>query len=237
MKSLCALIVCLFCFVPNLMAQKMVLEPYVGIGLHSFDDVTLLQDQLSVINGVQLPSVDRFPERPAFRLYVYRETQKELIGVFLGMSSSGARSALSDANGGATVDQIITNYELGFFVELPFGIQPDIVRDRYLFFRMQVSALLSTLEIENSVFVSNGSRTIAKERFAAQNAVITPSLGYRFQVKGQPFILSAGYALQVTNFPFHLMNERDFTLQLNQNNDVGVGFSGLQFGLSAPFRF
>lgn len=233
MKNL-LLFVCLS--ITPLFAAKAIAQNYsidVKFGFASFtaQDLTLLQDEIIRIASIPFAKVSSFPSRPALHVSLTKPDQKgNNFGVSWGYTSTGGRLAVSDHTASVTSDQILTNHEIG--IELEVFMEQKKFFKPYIDFRL--FAILSSIELIDRVKITGGQSSEEELNLVSRNAGIQPSVGLEFDQLPAVIKLEFGYLIQVTQFPFHLRENRDATLSVN-GIEVGPGLSGIRAGISVRF--
>ncbi|MEP1138631.1 MAG: hypothetical protein ABJI33_07955 [Balneola sp.] len=212
-------------------AQSFTADLHLGVANIGAVDLTSLQGYIIENANLPLKSTDSYPARPQFGLSILR---KKDVSTFVGFhwlySSTGGRVAVSDYSGTVTSDQILNTHQLGFSTGQYF--KETKLFHPYL--GVQLSALLSNLELKDNGRLTNGEQVSSSSTFVAQNVGLHPMVGFKFDQLPVILKLELGYLIQVTQFPFHLKENRDATLSINEN-EVGPGLSGFRGNISFSF--
>ncbi|MEX0845973.1 MAG: hypothetical protein WD022_11870 [Balneolaceae bacterium] len=217
-------------------AQNFEAEIAVGYSSYATKDLIRFQDEIISGNRLSFKTTDRFPAQPYLQITVAKIMgDGNRVGFFWGYLSTGGRLTVSDYSGEVSSDQILINHELG--VNLNLYIE-DLKSEKIApFFQMKISALLSRLELFDQAHLSNGESYKEELTLIAQNASITPSIGLDTNIISTPLRVTVGYLIQVTEFPFHLRENRDAKLRISGDNTVGPGLTGLRVSVSGVLSF
>lgn len=217
-------------------SQKYEADIAIGYSSYSTTDLKRLQDEITSDNSFSFKATDRFPSQPYLQLTIAKKMNDgNRIGLFWGYLSTGGRITVSDYSGEILSDQILMNHELGMNLNLYL---PELKSEKAApFVQIKISALLSRLELNESVYLSSGENFEDKLTLIAQNVAITPSIGFETQIMRFPMRVAAGYLMQVTEFPFYLRENRDAKLRISGDNTVGPGLTGLRIGISGVLPF
>ncbi len=218
----------------NVLAQSYSISAKVGVASFTASDLSLLQDEIVSENILPLKKLESFPTQPSLQLSLLRKDKEgNLFGLFWGFTSTGGRVNVRDHTASVTSDQILTNHELGFELEVL------LEENRYFrpYIDVQLSALISSIELIDEIKTSGGQSSQNELKLVAQNVGIQPSIGFRFDQLSVPVKMEFGYLIQVTQFPFHLRENRDATLRTSNDIEVGPGLSGIRAGISVEYWF
>ncbi len=217
-------------------SQKYEADIAIGYSSYATTDLKRLQDEITLDNSFSFKATDRFPSQPYLQLTIAKKMNDgNRIGLFWGYLSTGGRITVSDYSGEILYDQILMNHELGMNLNLYLT---ELKSEKGApFVQIKISALLSRLELNESVYLSSGENFEDKLTLIAQNVAITPSIGFETQIMRFPIRVAAGYLMQVTEFPFHLRENRDAKLRISGDNTVGPGLTGLRIGISSVLPF
>lgn len=222
-----------FLLITAVKAQKYTLTPKIGYANYSTVDLTAFQDYLILSNSISFDKTDTFPARPYLQLILTKNLKDgNQAGVFMGYLSTGGRVAASDYSGKVTSDQILTNFELGFNLDI------YLEKEKYFtpFIQAQLTALLSELELIDHVEITDGEKFNEEISMVSENIAFSPSFGLQFHKLAIPLKLTVGYLIQVTDFPFHLRENRNATLRV-EGNHINPGLSGIRIGISSDVTF
>lgn len=215
--------------------QSFIYEIGLGYATTSTSDLIALQDEI-ILNSfdLNLKKTESFPSLPYINLAIKKKDDEgNNLGLFWSYYSTGGRLTVSDYSASVTSDQILNNHEFGVLTEIFVGTN-DIYRP---YVRFKLSALLSQLKLKDEVSVPEMEAFNESIKFAAQNVAAAPGLGILFNQFKYPIKAELSYLFQVTNFPFHLIEERDAKLELSNGNKVGPGLTGFRFGIGMQFTF
>lgn len=220
--------------VESISAQEYSFDVNIGYTSASTYDLRLLQDELISDSSFPLKKTDSFPDRPYLELGVNKADLKgNLTGLYWNYHTTGGRVALSDYSASLSSDQILSNHELGLkvrvFLKRNSSIKP--------FFIMKAAAVFSQLEFVDQVSIPSGESVSESLIFRSQNAILRPSLGIKLTSFKVPIVFDFSYLFQVTNFPFHVKENRDAKLQISGDNQVGPGLSGFRLGIGTEIAF
>ncbi|MEQ8524313.1 hypothetical protein [Gracilimonas sp.] len=222
----------------SIIAQTQSYEAEFSVGYSSTSATDLKKLQAEVISSqnFEYKVTDNFPATPYLNLAIFKNLEDgNRVGLFWRYLSTGGRLTVSDYSGTLTSDQILTNHEIGADLNIYLKEFPQkLVRP---FVELQISALLSRLEMKDKAVIINSGEQSESLSLVAQNVAITPSLGFEVIIKNHPIRFKAGYLIEVTQFPFHLKENRDAKLRISNDNTVGPGLTGLRIGVGSAIGF
>ena len=179
---------------------------------------------------------DDFPATPYLNLAIFKNLEDgNRVGLFWRYLSTGGRLTVSDYSGTLISDQILTNHEIG--ADLNIYLKDFRQEMVWPFVELQISALLSKLEVKDKALIVNSGKQSETLSLAAQNVAITPNIGFEVRLKKFPVRFKAGYLIEVTPFPFYLKENRDAKLRTSNDNTVGPGLTGLRIGIGSAIKF
>ena len=212
-------------------AQSYTFDVHVGVANINAVDLSSLQKEIIENTNLPLKTTDSYPAHPQFGISFLRSKEDlAFFGLHWIYSSTGGRVDVSDYSGTVRSDQILTNHQLGLSTEQYFSRTKLF----HPYIGVQLSALLSNLELKDEVKLTNAESLSSSTTFVAQNVGLHPKVGFKFDQLPVILKLELGYLIQVTDFPFHLKENRDAKLSID-DNQVGPGLSGFRGGISLSF--
>lgn len=218
----------------QLNAQDFVLEAGIGVASVSANELIKLQDEIiSAQPGLGLQKTDHFPSYPYIHFAIKKyDFKQNLFGIFWNYHTTGGRVAISDYSASVTSDQILNTNELGFLLEI-------LLRDKekYQFYiNTHLSALFSRLILNDKVTIPDFESSSESLELSAINGAITPGIGLAITSFKMPVNFELNYLIQVTEFPFHLLDNRNAKLILNNNEQVSSGLTGIRIAIDIGLR-
>src|SRR5690554_4252719 len=140
------------CYITS-QAQSYTADIHVGVANIGAVALTSLQGYMIENSNLPLKTTNSYPARPQYGFSILRaKNTSAFIGIHWLYSSTGGRVAVSDYSGIVSFDQILNTHQLGF----SWG---EYFKKRKLFhpyLDIQVSALISSLELKDSAKLTNG---------------------------------------------------------------------------------
>jgi hypothetical protein len=207
------------------------LHAYWGYGSYGMRDMKEFQQASRESMYFNAQVTDQFPAHFLYGLkYMFKSPIEDRYGIVAEMGSTGGRLAYADYSGTYQFDQLLRYKRLGVVVErhhpLPKGLTGWL--------GIEVSALRSTLILEEEIKLTKGGKSEDSYTFYAWGGSVQPTASLEKTVGRLSLGLQAGVCLNV-NETFYLKGERKAKLiNAHQNNEkVGPGWGGFRLGIKA----
>jgi len=208
-----------------------------GYGTYTMGDMKSLQEELQEGYPVDAKITESFPGYAYYDLSVTKQTgERFVIGGYFTYGSTGGRIHYEDYSGEVSSNQLVRYYSLGF----PLGIMisDDLDANAWNFqldFKPHFTMGELLLEFSSRI---GSQRDAGSYEFRSFNFGIEPGFTAERRIGDKWGIdLFAGYNLTVVQGKLFFNETEGAYLQNEQNQAIGLDFSGLRVMLGLSYRF
>jgi hypothetical protein len=202
----------------------------IGMGTYSMKSQKLFQNDFSKRLGIPFRKIHEFPNFPTYGGALgFRISDAASMGLWGEFASTGGRLHYSDYSGHAMLDQVLTSFQAGPYLQLRVNLS-----DSWPLYFTAHGSIATTTENIKSEFKIGTESEMERIRLTAVNYGVRPGLMLGHPIGVFNFQLGIGAEILSAR---ELKNDKDMVIKTSDRKELSAQWSGWRMTFGVGFVF